>query len=537
MFDYIIVGAGSAGCVLANRLTEDPSVKVLLLEAGGPDSKGAIHTPVAFSTLFQTSYDWAYYTEAEPQLEGRKLFWPRGKVLGGSSSINAMIYIRGNRKDYDRWSELGNSGWSFADVLPYFKKSQNQERGPSDYHGVGGPLNVSDLRCVNLLSTAFVEAAAQAGFPRNPDFNAATQEGFGVYQVTQLKGRRHSAADAFLRPAMARPNLKVLTSVHASGILFDRKRAVGVSFHQGEGSRQERAQREVILCAGAIGSPQLLWLSGIGPGAQIREFHIPVVCDLPGVGKNLQDHPSVGLIYQCREPISLLNTTKLSSTLRYLFFKDGPLTSNVGEAGGFVKVSSSSSTPDIQFHFGPGYFKSHGRETIAEHAFSFGPTLIRPQSTGSITLRSSNPLDAPRIRANYFSDSRDLDAMVEGIKVARAIGRSPALARYRGREFFPGDEVQGDAAFREYARKMAETLYHPVGTCKMGSDSEAVVDSELRVHGVEGLRVVDASIMPVVPGGNTNAPTMMVAEKAADMIKGTSPQQSAVSTQPASVLG
>jgi choline dehydrogenase len=537
MFDYIIVGAGSAGCVLANRLTEDPSVKVLLLEAGGPDSKAAIHTPVAFSTLFQTPCDWAYYTEAEPQLENRKLYWPRGKVLGGSSSINAMIYIRGNRKDYDRWEELGNVGWSFADVLPYFKKSQNQERGASEYHGVGGPLNVSDLRCPNPLSEAFVEAAVQAGFTRNPDFNAAAQEGFGLYQVTQRNGRRHSAAAAFLRPAMGRPNLKVLTSVHASGVLFERKRAVGVSFHQGESGRQERAEREVILCAGAIGSPQLLCLSGIGPGAQIREFHIPVICDLPGVGKNLQDHPSVGLIYECREPISLLNTTKLSSTLRYVFFKDGPLTSNVGEGGGFIKVSSSSSTPNIQFHFGPGYFKNHGRESIAEHAFSFGPTLIRPQSTGSISLRSSNPLDAPRICANYFSEPADLDAVVEGIKVTRAIGRSPALAKYRGRELHPGDDVQSDAGFRDYARKIAETLYHPVGTCRMGSDSDAVVDSELRVHGVEGLRVVDASIMPFVPGGNTNAPTIMVAEKAADLIKGAGIRQSAVSTQPATVVG
>ena len=520
MYDYIIVGAGSAGCVLANRLSEDPAVKVLLLEAGGPDTKREIHTPVAFSRLFQTPCDWTYFTEAEPQLENRKLYWPRGKVLGGSSSINAMIYIRGNRKDYDRWSELGNPGWSFAEVLPYFKKSQNQERGASEYHGVGGPLNVSDLRCVNPLSEAFVEAAVQAGFTRNSDFNAGVQEGFGLYQVTQQNGRRHSAADAFLRPAQSRPNLKVITTAHASGILFERKRATGVSFHIEEGSRQEHAAREVIVCCGAIGSPQLLMLSGIGPAAHLRQFHIPVVCDLPGVGKNLQDHPSVGLIYLCLAPITLLNTTKLSSILRYLCFKDGPLTSNVGEAGGFVKTSASAGTPDIQFHFGPGYFKSHGLEAIQEHAFSFGPTLVRPSSVGSITLRSSNPLDAPRIQANYFSDSRDLDAMVEGIKITRAIGRSPALAKYRGKELHPGEDVQTDAGFRDYARKIAETLYHPVGTCKMGNDPEAVVDAELRVRGVEGLRVVDASIMPVVPGGNTNAPTIMVAEKAADFIRG-----------------
>lgn len=520
MYDYIIIGAGSAGCVLANRLSEDPSIKVLLLEAGGPDSRREIHIPVAFSKLFQTSCDWSYYTDAEQQLENRKLYWPRGKVLGGSSSINAMIYIRGNCKDYDRWAELGNPGWSFADLLPYFKRSENQERGPSEYHGVGGPLNVCDPRCANPLSEAFVQAAIEAGFTGNPDFNAESQEGFGLYQVTQRNGQRHSVADAFLHPAAGRPNLKIMTTAHASGVLFERNRAVGVSFHYGENSRQERASREVILCAGAIGSPQLLMLSGVGPGDHLKQFSIPVVCDLPGVGKNLQDHPSVGLIYQCLLPVSLLNATRLSSTLRYLCFKNGPLTSNVGEAGGFVKVSSSSPTPEIQFHFGPGYFKSHGLETINDHAFSFGPTLVRPYSVGSITLRSSNPLDSPRIQANYFSDSRDLDAVVEGIKVARAIGHSPALARYRGKELHPSDDVQGDSAFRDYARKITETLYHPVGTCKMGNDPEAVVDSQLRVHGMEGLRVVDASIMPIVPGGNTNAPTIMVAEKAADLIQG-----------------
>ncbi len=528
MYDYIIVGAGSAGCVLANRLTEDPSVKVLLLEAGGADSRREIHIPAAFSKLFQTACDWAYFTEAEPQLENRKLYWPRGKVLGGSSSINAMIYIRGNRKDYDQWAALGNPGWSFADILPYFKKSQNQERGPSEYHGTGGPLNVSDLRSANPLSLAFVEAAVEAGFTRNSDFNAASQEGFGTYQVTQQNGRRHSAADAYLRPAMGRPNLKVITAGHASGILFEGKRAVGVSFQQGESNRQERADREVILCAGAIGSPQLLMLSGIGPGPQLRTFSIPVVCDLPGVGRNLQDHPSVGLIYQCLEPVSLASAESLTSLLRYVCFKKGLLTSNVGEAGGFVKSSSACPTPDIQFHFAPGYFKNHGSEKIKEHAFSFGPTLVRPCSKGSISLRSSNPLDSPRILANYFADARDLDAIVEGIKVARAISRSSALARYRGRELFPGDDIQGDAGFRDYARRITETLYHPVGTCKMGNDAEAVVDSELRVHGVEGLRVVDASIMPIVPGGNTNAPTIMVAEKAADLIKGGRPRAATI---------
>jgi choline dehydrogenase len=519
MYDYIIVGAGSAGCVLANRLTEDPSIKVLLLEAGGPDSRREIHIPVAFSKLFQTACDWTYFTEPEPQLENRKLYWPRGKVLGGSSSINAMIYIRGNSQDYDHWRELGNPGWSYADVLPYFKKSENQERGPSEYHGTGGPLNVSDLCCMNPLSQAFLEAAEESGFSRNPDFNAASQEGFGFYQVTQKEGRRHSAAVAFLRPAMTRPNLTVKTKVHASGILFEKNRAIGVSFQREEGIEQARAEREVIVCAGAIGSPQLLMLSGVGNAAELRRFSIPVVCDLPGVGANLQDHPAIGLIYESLQPVSLLITENLSTQMRYLFFKNGPLTSNVAEAGGFVKLSANSATPEIQFHFGAGYFKNHGLETIKEHAYSFGPTLVRPQSAGYIRLRSSNPLDSPGIHANYFSDPRDLDMMVEGVKMARRIGAARAFAKYRGRELYPGNQVQSDDAIRGFIRKMVETLYHPVGTCKMGNDPAAVVDSDLRVHGVEGLRVVDASIMPSVPGGNTNAPTIMVAEKAADMIK------------------
>ena len=519
MYDYIIVGAGSAGCVLANRLTEDPSVKVLLLEAGPPDSKREIHTPLAFSKLFQSPCDWSFYTEAEPQLENRKLYWPRGKVLGGSSSINAMIYIRGNHRDYDTWHDLGNPGWSFADVLPYFKKSQNQERGPSEYHATGGPLNVSDLRCLNPMSHAFVDAAEEAGFPRNPDFNGASQEGFGFYQVTQQNGRRHSAAHAFLRPVMGRRNLKVLTDVHVSGILFEGRSAVAVSFHQNDGNHQERAEREIILCGGAIGSPHVLLLSGVGPADQVRRFSIPVVCDLPGVGANLQDHPAIGLIYSSLRPVSLLNAERLPSVLRYLCFKNGPLTSNVAEGGGFVRLSSTSRTPDIQFHFAPGFFKNHGFETSTEHSFSFGPTLIRPRSNGHISLRSSNPLDAPRIYANYFTEASDMELMVEGLKLSRHLAHARAFSEFRGRELYPGDHVQSDDEIRGYIRQAAETLYHPVGTCKMGSDAMAVVDSELRVHGLDRLRVVDASIMPTVPGGNTNAPTIMVAEKAADLIK------------------
>ncbi|HLJ87216.1 MAG TPA: choline dehydrogenase [Candidatus Angelobacter sp.] len=519
MFDYIIIGAGSAGCVLANRLSEDPEVKVLLLEAGVPDSRQEIHTPAAFSKMFLSENDWAYYTEPEGKLENRKLYWPRGKMLGGSSSLNAMIYIRGNRLDYDEWRDLGNPGWGFDDVLPYFKKSENREEGQSEYHGAGGPLSVSNQRSASPLSETFVDAAAQVGFARNPDFNGAEQDGFGLYQVTQRNGQRCSTAVGFLRPAQGRANLTIRTKVHVNEILFEGKRAVGVSLLEGSKSVQERAEREVILCAGAIGSPQVLMLSGIGPEDELKKFNIPMLYHLPGVGANLQDHPAVTTAYECTQPITLLNAESIPNVLRYLFLKRGPLTSNVGEGGGFIKSSFTPAAPDIQYHFAPGYFINHGLTPIKEHGFSLGPTLIHPRSRGHIALRSNNPLDSPRIFANYFSDLHDLDVMVEGVKIARTIAHAKAFDKYRGKETYPGPDVKSDDALRAYVAKMAETLYHPVGTCKMGNDSLAVVDSELRVHGVEGLRVVDASIMPTICGGNTNAPTIMIAEKACDLIR------------------
>src|SRR5579864_1614353 len=454
MYDYIIVGAGSAGCVLANRLSEDPTVKVLLLEAGGQDTRKEIHMPLAFSKLFKGPCDWAYYTEPEPQLGNRNLYWPRGKVLGGSSSLNAMIYIRGHRSDYDHWSGLGNQGWGYADVLPYFKEAEDQERGASEYHGAGGRLAVSDLRCVNELSDAFVEAAAESGLPRNPDFNGSTQEGFGIYQVTQRNGQRCSAAVAYLRPVMNRRNLTVRTDVQVFDILFENKRAALVSFQQGQGSTQERAEREIILCAGAIGSPQLLMLAGIGPAEHLRSLDIPVTCDLPGVGRNLQDHPAVALAYESKEPVSLQSAETLANLVRYMAFKQGPLTSNVGEGGGFIKTSPQVPAPDIQYHFAPGYFIEHGFQQIKEHAFTFGPTLIRPFSRGRLTLRSSNPLDAPLIRANYFADSRDADAMLEGIKLARSLAAAPALARYRKRELIPGPLATDDKRSEEHTSEL-----------------------------------------------------------------------------------
>jgi choline dehydrogenase len=519
MYDYIIVGAGSAGCVLANRLTEDPLVRVLLLEAGGADSKREIQVPMFFTRNFGSAVDWGYMTEAEPHLQNRQVYWPRGKVLGGSSSINAMIYIRGHHSDYDQWSALGNQGWSYREVLPYFKKAENQERGASAYHGVGGPLNVCDPRSPSVVSQVFVEAGKECGFAKNPDFNGASQEGFGLFQLTQKKGRRHSAADAYLRPALQRSNLAVETGVHVCAVLFQGTRAVGVKYLRAGETLEARAERETILCAGAVGSPQLLLLSGVGPADQLRSFNIPVVADVPGVGNNLQDHLVLALIHECKCPVTLATAESFRNRLRYKYFKQGPLTSNLGEGGGFVKLSLERAAPDLQFHFAPNSFYDRGPEPLKDHFFSFVPTLIRPSSRGSIRLRSNNPADPPRILANYLSQAGDVEVLVKGLKLARTLVRAKAFDQFRGQEIYPGPDVHSDQDLRAYTRKMAETLFHPAGTCKMGRDQAAVVDSELRVRGTEGLRVVDASIMPVVPGGNINAATIMLAEKAADLTK------------------
>jgi choline dehydrogenase len=519
-FDYIIVGAGSAGCVLAARLAEDPKTRVLLLEAGGRDTAKEVHIPAAFSKLYKTEADWNYSTEPEPCLQNRRLYWPRGKMLGGSSSMNAMIYVRGNRLDYDYWASLGNSGWGFDDVLPYFKKSQMQERGASEYHGGNGPLCVSELRFVNPLTRAFLASANELAVPSNPDFNGATQDGAGLYQVTQKNGRRHSAADAYLKPALHRKNLTVITGAHSTRVLLEAQRAVGLEYLHGSATAEVRAEREVILAGGTINSPQLLLLSGIGPADELCRAGVRVVHDLPGVGKNLQDHPMVSVGYLCTKPASMATAESIPNFLRYLLFKRGPLVSNVAEAGLFLRTRTDLNVPDLQLLFGPAYYVNHGLTPRKEHCFGFGPTLVTPESRGSISVKSANPLDAPAIRANYLSSDADMRVIVEGVKLSRQLAHAKPFAQYRGAELHPGPQARSDEEIIEFIRAEAQTLYHPVGTCKMGHDPMAVVDDQLRVRGIEALRVVDASIMPRIIAGNTNAPTMMIAEKAADMIRG-----------------
>ncbi|HEY0757048.1 MAG TPA: choline dehydrogenase [Ktedonobacteraceae bacterium] len=519
MYDYIIVGAGSAGCVLANRLSADPQTNVLLLEVGGDDKKLEIHVPAAFPKLFRTPYDWEYYTEAEPAMGERKMYWPRGKVLGGSSSINAMLYVRGHHHDYDAWREAGNEGWGYSDVLPYFKKAENQERGPSEYHGVGGPLNVADQRYVNPLSRAFVEACVEAGIPANDDFNGAHNEGAGVYQTTQKNGARWSTVNAYLQPALARTNLTVRPRTQVTRVLIENGRAVGVAYTVNGQLETVRANREILICGGAVNSPQILLLSGIGPAEHLRAVGIDVLVDLPGVGENLQDHVVAGAAYFSTKPVSLFTAEKLSNQLAYLFFKKGPFTSTIAEAGGFVKTRPDLTLPDIQFHFAPTFFKNHGAEPAPGHGFTIAPTLLHPRSRGRIRLRSSDPLAHAEIHANYFEDAEDIQTLLAGIKLSHELAHTRAFANFLGEENEPSTWKKSDSEIIEVMRQTAETIYHPAGTCKMGQDALAVVDTQLRVRGVEGLRVIDASIMPNVIGGNTNAPTIMIAEKAAEMIK------------------
>lgn len=525
MYDDIIVGAGSAGCVLANRLSADPNRQVCLLEAGPEDTSPWIHLPVGvFFMMRSKTLNWRYQTEPQPNLYNRRLFWPRGKTLGGSSSSNAMVYTRGHRRDYDHWAELGNQGWSYADLLPLFKRAQHQERGPSAYHGVGGPLNVADLRQKSEISQVFVRAAGEAGYPLSDDFNGVEQEGVGFYQVTQKDGQRCSSARAYLLPVRERPNLTVIPNALACRILFEGRRAVGVIYRNHEGRLVElRARREVLLSGGAINSPQLLLLSGVGPRAELERHGIPQVHELPGVGQNLQDHLDIVVAHrECRRAsygfaLSFLPRL-VKGIAEYHRHQRGVLTSNLAEAGGFVKSDSALPLPNLQYHLTSTILDDHGRRIWHGYGYSLHVCDLRPKSRGYLALHSADPRDPPLIQPHYLDHPDDLETLLAGVKTCRKILAAPAFDGYRGEELFPGAAAQSDDELREFIRRRAETIYHPVGACKMGHDPLAVVDDQLRVHGLSSLRVVDASIMPTLIGGNTNAPTIIIGEKAADLI-------------------
>ncbi len=522
-FDYVIVGAGSAGCVLANRLSEDPGMRVLLLEAGGRDVNPWIHIPVGyFKTMHNPKTDWCYLTEPDEGIAGRQLQWPRGKVLGGSSSLNGLLYVRGQRQDYERWVELGNKGWSYKDVLPYFKKSEDQERGADEYHGVGGPLKVSDLRLRRPIADYFIQAATEIGIPRNDDCNGAIQEGVGYFQQTAHKGFRWSTAKGFLRPAKNRANLRVQIRAQITRVLFEDRKAVGVEYVQDDCLQQARANAEVILSAGAVGSPQILQCSGVGPGELLHGVGVPVVHDLTGVGRNLQDHLQIRLVFKTSQRTLNDEVNNLLKQgwvgMQYVFTRTGPLTLAASQVAIFTRSDPSLERPDIQFHMQPLSADKPGDGAHKFSAFTTSVCQLRPHSRGHLQVKSKDPLEYPAIHPNYLSDERDHKVAVGGIKVARRIAQAPALAPHILSEFVPGAQYQTDNELLEAARLHSQTIYHPVGTCKMGNDELAVVDDRLRVHGVESLRVVDASIMPEIVSGNTNAPTIMIAEKASDMI-------------------
>ncbi len=523
-FDYVIVGAGSAGCVLANRLTADGKNSVLLLEAGPKDSHVWIHIPLGYARLFkEKTVNWMYQTEPEPGLNGRAVFQPRGKVLGGSSSINGLLYVRGQHEDYDRWRQLGNAGWGFDDILPYFKKAENQARGADDFHGAGGPLPVSDLTHADPLSAAFIEAAAETGIPKNPDFNGATQEGAGFFQTTTRRGRRASTAVAYLRPAKGRENLHVETYALAQRIVFDGRRAVAIEYRKEGSLRTARARKEILISSGAYNSPQLLQLSGVGPAELLRKHGIDVVLDAQGVGHDLQDHMQVRVVMRCTKPITLNDVVnsparKVMAGLRYAALRTGPLSIAAGTSGAFFKTNPRLATPDIQIHFLPFSTDKMGEKLHSFSGFTASVCQLRPESRGSLRIRSADPAVPPEIRINYLASEADRAANVEGLKILRKILQAPALRPYVVEEVDPGAKISTDEELLNFCRQRGTTVYHPTSTCRMGNDPLAVVDQRLRLRGIEGLRVVDASIMPDLVSGNTNAPVIMIAEKASDMI-------------------
>jgi choline dehydrogenase len=535
MYDYIVVGAGSAGCVLAARLSEDENVNVLLIEAGPPDTLDNIHIPLGVASLVRTAVDWDMWTGHEPHCDGRRVYLPRGRTLGGSSSTNAMVYIRGNAADYDGWRDAGCDGWGYDDLLPYFKRSEDNERGASVYHGVGGPLSVSDGRHPNPMMDAVVEAGIQAGLTANDDFNGQSQDGMGHYQLTQRRGRRCSASVAYLHPALARPNLTVECNVHVERVVFDGLRAVGVEGKRLGETLRFGCQREVILSGGTYNSPQLLMLSGIGPAEHLASRLIMPIADRPMVGRNLQDHVQLWGMWRSDAAVSLASAMAPENVeanlIEFETNGSGPFTSNLAEVGGFAKSSGDLAAPDLQIHAIPGMLSEDPPFGDAEHGIAIGVCLLTPSSRGEVFLASPEPTAKPHIMHRYFADEDDVRRMEAGVALVMEIARQQALAPYCSHpEQVPTSGAEADV--RAFMRRHAQTLYHPVGTCAMGAGDEAVVDTELRVRGVEGLRVVDASVMPTVPRGNTNAPTIAIAERASDLIRGLAPA-AAATTAPA----